>query len=61
MKLTLEEIETVLAQLQSAMDYTKEAKREAKKVYGNDNVVSAQLKHAYAELQRAITILEMQK
>lgn len=56
MKISLEEIEQALAALTSATTRVKEARRVAKKVYGNDREVSMQMKYAYEDVQRFLTV-----
>jgi hypothetical protein len=60
MKIALEEIEQVIDSLSSATMRAKEARRVAKKVYGDQKEISIQLKYAYEDLQKAVKILEMQ-
>lgn len=59
MKLTLEEIEQAIAEIANAMERAKEARRVAKKVYGDEREISIQLKYTYEHIQRAVKILEM--
>lgn len=58
MKVTLQEIESALDELSGAVIRTKEARRIAKKVYGNDSEVSFHLKIAYGHVQNVVKILE---
>ncbi len=58
MKITLDEIEQIINNLASATTYAKEARRVAKKVYGNEKEISFQLKHAYEDIQQAVKVLE---
>lgn len=58
MKITVEEIELAINELSSAITRAKEARRVAKKVYGNETEVTMQLKYAYADVQKAALILE---
>jgi hypothetical protein len=59
MKITLEEIEQVLNELMKGITYAKEARRIAKKVYGDQKTITANLHYTYEHLQRAVKILEM--
>lgn len=59
-RLTTEEIQNVIDNLTSALDYAKEARRIAKKVYGDDKEISLHLKYAYEYVQHATRTLQMQ-
>lgn len=51
MKITLDEIEQVINHLSAAITYAKEARRVAKRVYGSESEISAQMKTAYRSAQ----------
>lgn len=60
MKISQEEIVQIVNDLSEALVRSKEALRVSKKVYGSDSEISAQLKYAYVNVQRAAKALEMQ-
>lgn len=58
MRLTLDEIDSLISSLASASLRAKEAKHVVKKVHGDPKEATAQLKYAYQDVQEAVRILE---